>query len=79
MILGFVVGLVAGAVVWVPIGWVLADPEGSYKHGLEDADRGWKASLGTDAPFRCNAVPLSPGPQIVVQFPDTDHLKGMAR
>ena len=78
VIIGFVVGLIAGAVIWLPVGWLLAD-DGAYMRGVDDTDKGWRASLSKDQPFRCNAVPLSPDPRIVVRFPDVDHLERTAR
>jgi hypothetical protein len=82
ILVGFVVGLIAGGAVGIVAGFLLANTDDAYKRGLHDSDRGWKASLSKDMPFRCNAIPLVPSepqPKVVVKFPDIDCLKKTAR
>jgi hypothetical protein len=67
---GLMIGVALG-LAWAAWGWL----DTAYRHGLDDADAGWKAAMTKDEipgflvvrpappapePFRCNAVPLTP-------------------
>jgi hypothetical protein len=52
---GLMIGVALG-LAWAAVRWA----DDAYRHGLEDADAGWKAAIAKDRPFRCNVVPLDP-------------------